>query len=206
MAATGGKRSWGEVLAAPRWRAGAGVRRLGGSLEVMPTLVLDPQPVELAELIERRSRLGQDLFDEVWEGVLHMNPAPAGGHAKVDQQLAELLGGLARRAGLTATGPFNLGEGEHDYRVPDRGLHREWSDRVWYSTAALVLEIVSPGDESYKKLDFYAAHGVDEIVIVDRETRTVEWLALVGERYEPVERSGLIELGQAELEQQIDWP
>jgi Uma2 family endonuclease len=34
-------------------------------------------------------------------------------------------------------------------------------------TAALVVEIVSPGDESYKKLDFYAAQAVDEVVIVD---------------------------------------
>jgi Uma2 family endonuclease len=88
--------------------------------------------------------------------------------------------------------------------VPDRGLHRDWSDQVFYSTAALVVEIVSPGDESYKKLDFYAAHG-DEVVIVDREKRAVAWLRLAGERYEPVERSGLIELAPAELEQQINW-
>jgi Uma2 family endonuclease len=172
----------------------------------MPTLVLDPQPAELTALIERRRQLGQDLFDEVWEGVLHMNPAPAGGHAKLDQQLAELLGPLARQVGLTSTGPFNLGAGEGDYRVPDRALHRDWTDQVWYPTAALAVEIVSPGDESYKKLDFYAAHGVDEVLIVDREKRAVEWLVLAGERYEPLERSGLIELGRAELEQQIDWP
>jgi len=90
----------------------------------MPTLVLDPQPAELTSLIERRRQLSQDLFDEVWEGVLHINPAPAGGHARVDQQLAELLGGLARREGLTATGPFSLGESEHDYRFQQRGLER----------------------------------------------------------------------------------
>jgi hypothetical protein len=43
----------------------------------MPTLVRDPQPVEFEALLERRRRLGQDLYDEVWNGVLHMNPAPA---------------------------------------------------------------------------------------------------------------------------------
>ena len=187
-------------------RSGAEGQCGRGSLSSMPTLVLDPQPAELAALIERRRRLGQDLFDEVWDGVLHMNPAPAGGHARVDQQLAEVLGALARQAGLTATGPFNLGEGEYDYRVPDRGLHREWTDRVWYPTAALVVEIVSPADESYQKLAFYAARGVDEVVLVDREKRAVDWLRLAGEGYGPAERSGLIELGRAELEQQIDWP
>jgi Uma2 family endonuclease len=191
-----------QTTAASAWAAGRG----HGSLDGVPTLVLDPQPVELTALIDRRRRLGQDLFDEVWKGVLHMNPAPAGWHARVDQQLAELLGALARRAGLTATGPFNLGQGEKDYRVPDRGLHRDWSDRVWYSTAALVVEIVSPGDESYQKLEFYATRRVDEVVIIDREKRMVQWLHLSGEEYEPVERSRLIELGRAELEQQIDWP
>lgn len=57
----------------------------------MPTLVLDPQPVELTALVERRRRLGQDLFDEVWDGVLHMNPAPSGRHGKLDRQLAVLV-------------------------------------------------------------------------------------------------------------------
>ena len=35
----------------------------------MPTLVRDPQPVEFEQLLERRRVLGQDLLDEVWEGV-----------------------------------------------------------------------------------------------------------------------------------------
>ncbi|HTX30108.1 MAG TPA: Uma2 family endonuclease [Solirubrobacteraceae bacterium] len=172
----------------------------------MPTLVLDPQPAEVTALIERRRRLGQDLFDEVWEGVLHMNPAPAGGHAKLDQQVAELLGPLARQAGLTSTGPCNLGISEDDYRLPDRGLLRDWTDQVWYATAALVVEIVSPGDESYRKLDFYAPQGVDEVLIIDRDRREVHWLALAGKRYEPIERSRVIDLGPVELQQQLDWP
>ena len=57
----------------------------GGTLSVMPTLVRDPQPPELEALLERRRRLGQDLFDEVWEGVLHMNPAPSGRHGDLEQ-------------------------------------------------------------------------------------------------------------------------
>jgi len=67
-----------------------------GSLGRMPTLVRDPQPVEFEQLLERRRALGQDLLDEVWEGVYHMNPAPAARHADVAQQLAVLARG--RRA------------------------------------------------------------------------------------------------------------
>jgi len=172
----------------------------------MPTLVRDPQPAEFEALLERRRRLGQDLLDEVWDGVCHMNPAPAGRHGATAQQLAELLGPPARKAGLVPMmSIFNLGEAG-DYRVPDGGLHRERADRVYYATAALVVEIVSPGDETWEKLGFYASHQVDELVIVDPQERTVRWLGLTGGRYRPLEESGLIELGPGELAQRIDWP
>ncbi len=172
----------------------------------MPTLVRDPQPVEFERLLERRRRLGQDLLDEVWDGVYHMNPAPSGRHADVVQQLAVLLEQSAHEAGLAPmVSIFNLGE-PGNYRVPDGGLHREREDRVYYQTAALVVEIVSPDDETWEKLPFYAAHQVDELLIVDPQHRTVQWFALAGEQYQPVKASGLIELGPGELAQRIDWP
>jgi Uma2 family endonuclease len=172
----------------------------------MPTLVLDPQPRELEALIERRRLLGQDLFDEVWDGVLHMNPAPRGGHGAIETQLSVLLAPLARAAGLVLTGQFNVGVSEQDYRIPDLGVHRDFKDRVWYPTAAMVVEIVSPGDESYKKFAFYAAHGVDEVVIVDPGERVVRWFALADREYRKVERSAVVDSGPAELARHIDWP
>ena len=172
----------------------------------MSTLVLDRTTPEIEALKERRRRAGLDRLDEVWEGVLHMVPAPHGRHAKIAQQLAELLGPLAREAGLEPTmHEFNLGRSEEDFRVPDGGLHREFCDRVWYPTAALVVEIVSPEDETWKKLPFYAAHGVDEVLIVDPSQRSVHWLARAGEEYREVERSGLIELGVDDLAERIEW-
>jgi Uma2 family endonuclease len=172
----------------------------------MRTLVLDPAPVELSAMLERRRRLGLDLRDEVWKGVLHVNPGPHGRHHRVQQQLAELLGPPARAAGLTAAiGNFNLGS-EDDYRVPEGGLHRPGPDEMYYPTAALAVEIVSPGDETWQKLPFYAAHGVDELLIVDPDARVVHWLVLAGGAYQPLERSALIELGARELADRIDWP
>lgn len=171
------------------------------------TLVLESNMPEIEALKERRRISGIDRLDEVWEGVLHMVPAPHGRHAKVATQLAEILGPVARTAGLEpAMGEFNLGESEEDFRVPDGGIHRPGPDRLWYPTAALVVEIVSPGDESWQKLPFYAAHGVDEVLIVDPAERSVHWLGLDGEEYREIERSGLIELGSGELADRIEWP
>ena len=174
----------------------------------MPTLVLDPPPQALQELQVCRRRSGLDRFDEVWEGVLHMVPAPSGEHADLKQQLAEVLGPAARAAGLSAAmGEFNLGDSESDFRVPDGAIHRTRPRGVWHTTAALVVEIVSPGDESWQKLPFYAAHQVDEVLIVDRADRSIHWLALMKDgEYREAQRSGLIDLGPGELAQRIDWP
>jgi len=172
----------------------------------MPTLVRDPQPVEFEALLQQRHRLGQDLFDEVWEGVYHMNPAPHRRHAHVVQQLAELLGAPARKAGLVPMiSAFNLGEPDN-YRVPDGGVFRPGPDEVYVATAALVVEVVSPDDKTWEKLGFYAAHQVDELLIADPQERQVTWLGLAGGEYEPLARSSLIELGPEELAQRIDWP
>jgi hypothetical protein len=173
----------------------------------MPTLVLGTPPPELQALLERRRQAGVDRLDEVWQGVRHMVPGPSIEHADISQQLAVLLDGPARTAGLRPTmSEFNLGECEHDFRVPDGGLHRPGASGVWQATAAAVVEILSPGDESRQKLPFYADHDVDEVVLVDPAERTVTWLALHDGEYQPVQRSGLIELGPTELAEQLDWP
>jgi Uma2 family endonuclease len=172
----------------------------------MPLIVLDPVPVEIEKMLARRRRLGLDACDEMWEGVLHVNPSPHGRHHLVLHQLAVLLDAPARSAGLQpAMGDFNIGE-EDSYRVPDGGLHRPGPDEMFYPTAALVVEVVSPGDETWKKLPFYASHGVDEVLIVDPLERAVHWLALRGEEYEPAERSGLIDHTPEQLADEIAWP
>jgi len=67
-------------------------------------------------------------------------------------------------------------------------------DEVWQMTRA------------GKKLPFYAERHVDEVLFVDPAQRTITWLALRAGEYKPVQRSGLIELGPAELAEQLDWP
>ena len=178
-----------------------------GSLVHVPTLVCDPPPAEFEALLERRSQLGQDLLDEVWEGVYHVNPAPHSRHSAIQQQLAVLLDPLAREAGLDPRlGIFNLGE-EGNYRVPDGGLLRPGPESVYLPTAALVVEIVSPDDKTWETLGFYAAHGVEELLIVDPQERRVNWLGLQPSGdYQPIDQSRLIALAPGQLAEQINWP
>jgi Uma2 family endonuclease len=169
------------------------------------TIVLEPKSAEFEALLKRRQSLGQDLYDEVWENEYHMAPAPHGSHGYVGGQLAGLLLPLAQRAGLIVTDPFNLG-GPDDYRVPDRGLLREEPTTTFIPTAAVVVEVVSPGDETWQKLDFYAAHSVDELLIADPAKRSVTWLVLHGGRYVEAEYSPLLRISVAKLTEQIKWP
>jgi hypothetical protein len=70
-----------------------------------------------------------------------------------------------------------------------------------------VVEIVSADDQTWEKLDFYAADHVDEPLIADLEGHHVQCVGLeLDGRYRPIERSGLIALGAGELSERIDWP
>ncbi|MGH9184976.1 MAG: Uma2 family endonuclease [Acidimicrobiales bacterium] len=171
----------------------------------MRTIVLGTPPPELEALITKRRSLGQDRYDEIWQGEYHMAPAPHFWHGYVDNEVTVLLSPLAKRAGLVGTTAFNLGEPDN-FRVPDQGWHRSVPSAVFVPTAALVVEIVSPNDETWQKLDFYAAHAVDELLIADPRERTVTWLKLTADRYEPVESSDLLGISADELAHQIAWP
>lgn len=171
----------------------------------MKTLVLDPPPIEMDRLVKRRRRLGLDRYDEMWEGVYHMAPTAHPYHGFLDRQLARLLGPYVDAAGLVGTGPFNLGCPD-DFRVPDGGCHRGLPGTTYVTTAAVVIEIVSPGDETYDKLAFYAAHAVDEVIVVGPGHRRVHLYDLAGDHYDEAGRSRLLDVSADELEGRIRWP
>lgn len=168
-------------------------------------MILGPRPPAIEALIESRRATGADLYDEVWEGAYHMAPMTRGAHGLLDSEVAVILQSLSRPLGLFASGPFNLGEAD-DYRIPDRGIHRRRSNAAWFATAALVVEILSADDETFEKLPFYAAHGVDEVMIVNPVARSVTWLRLTAGAYSAVDRSPLLEVNVADVAARIDWP
>lgn len=140
-------------------------------------------------LLEQRRRTGVDRFDECWDGVLHMPPPPNELHGSFGTDLLFVLVPIARRRGLRpygdGTGLFRSGD---DYRVPDQQYVRpeQRSARGVELPAELVVELRSPHDETYAKLDWYAAGGVREVLIVDPPTRAVELFVLRDGRLLPL--------------------
>ncbi|MGH9180825.1 MAG: Uma2 family endonuclease, partial [Acidimicrobiales bacterium] len=140
-------------------------------------------------LLEERRRTGVDRFDEVWEGVLHMVPAPSGPHQRLGLRLAVTLVPLAEERGLVASLETNLarpGTVASDYRVPDLAFYRRENASEFgiEGRAELAVEILSPNDETYDKLGFYADVEVQELLVIHPGTCAVELFVLGDGRLE----------------------
>lgn len=197
--------AWPRLCAAPAQGSPIGRVRIRGYARPMRTAFVTTPPGITEELIARRQALGQDRRDEVWEGVYHVAPEAGNRHQQLLAQLVISLHPRAARAGLLLGVPINVGR-PMDFRVPDLGFVRREEDPVWNPTAAVVVEIVSPRDESRLKFDFYHRVGVEEFLIVDPGPRTVECFARGPEGFVPVDGSALLGITSAELAATLDWP
>lgn len=170
------------------------------------TVVCGEPPDVLTEWLERRHALGQDGHDEVWEGEYHVAPVANSRHGDVATQLNVLLWPRARHAGLRPVGEVNIGTSKYDFRVPDLAFIRGREHAVYLPTAAIVVEVISPGDESYATFGSYFARGVDELLIADPQARTVECYTRGAAGFERTGASVLLDVDETTLHGEIDWP
>ena len=84
-----------------------------------------------------------------------MAPAAHPRHSQPQLQVMELPRELASAANLVRLNDFNLGQPDN-YRVPDGGPYAGVPEALYLSTASLVLEGLSPDDETWEKLPVYA--------------------------------------------------
>ena len=90
-----------------------------------------------------------------------------------------MLASRLRRTSIWWSGTeFNLGPTSTTSGCPISESIGAILDEVWLSTAAMVVEVVSPHDESWLKFDHYAAHGVDEVLIADPQDSTLHLFVL----------------------------
>ena len=169
----------------------------------MTTIIRGARPPEVEQLLARRRRSGADRFDEVWEGRYVVAPDPHSSHGDVQGEVFGLLKAAARRLGLRAAMTFNLGHPD-DYRIPDGGL-LPGPHGVWHETAVLVVEVLSPEDMTFEKLDFYTARGARELLVLDWRDRSVRCFALQDGQAER-DRSEVLDLTTADVGAAIDWP
>lgn len=172
----------------------------------MTTVLVGDPPVELQEWLDRRRELGQDGFDEVWDGVYHVAPMAHGRQGATDHEVLHVLRARSRAAGLRGSGPINIGPGPHDFRVPDAAYLRTRKTALWNPTAAIVVEVISPNDESRLKSEFYFRAGVQEVLLVDPLERIVEWYVRGDDGFVTAEGSVLLGVTATRLHDEIEWP
>lgn len=90
--------------------------------------------------------------------------------------------------------------------MPDGGYRRERRDETWAATAAIVVEIVSLGDQTYAKFDFYAGREVTELLVLEPGERRVRWYAAAAGRFAERERSELLGATARQLAAGLSWP
>lgn len=150
-------------------------------------------------LLDERRRLGIDVFDECWEGVLHMVPPPGNDHQVIESELQIVFGLLAKTIGTRCTAETGYWASDDDWRVPDLVVAPDSSRsaRGVEGPAELVVEIRSVHDETDAKLPWYTAHGAAEVLVIDPDSRTVE--LYVARNDEPVlvqaDADGVLRLG-----------
>lgn len=147
------------------------------------------------DILALRKRTGADQWDESWDGVLHMPPAPNREHQDIEWELETWLRAhWAEPNGNAVYHQINvasIGGWATDFRIPDLVLltrdrfhidHNEYFE----GPPTAVVEIHSPGDEAYDKLDFYADLGVPEVWIIDRDAKIPTLYLLREGHYEEI--------------------
>ena len=145
-------------------------------------------------LVEWRRRMEVDRHDELWEGVLHMNPLPNRDHQELVAELWQWLNLYwARPSGNRVYFERNVaapGGWPNDYRGPDLVLltrDRLEIDKNEYIQGAptVVIEVRNPEDETYEKLNFYAKLGVPETWVVNRDTKVLRFTYSTSGKHRP---------------------
>ena len=134
----------------------------------VPTVVTD-------DLLAHRRRLGIDRRDECWAGEWRIVNPPKIWHNRVQRDLLVALIPRAAALGIEPLGESGVFGAADDFRVPDVVFVRPvdiYGDDEGWVRAELVVEVRSPGDDSYRKLPFYAER-VREVLILHRD-RTPE--------------------------------
>ena len=155
----------------------------------MKAVVLSVTDQQLAQ----RRLTGIDRFDEMWEGVIHLAPAPIYEHQRIVSAIDRFVGPLCERRGrgvlAVQINVFDDTSPHLDYRIPDFAFVAKAREHIIARDGTrgggpdAVIEIRSPEDETYEKFRFFAKLGVREVIVIDRDTKRPDVYRLAGSQY-----------------------
>lgn len=152
-------------------------------------------------VIRERRRLGIDSHDEVWDGVYVVSPFASNPHQTIVTRLVRILGIVVEDSGRgIALAGANVSdhqgqEWKKSHRTPDVVVVLNGGRAVdcgthWYGGPDFLVEVQSPGDKTNAKIPFYAALGVRELLIVQRDSRQLRLYRRDRAGFDPVEPDG----------------
>ena len=183
------------------------VDEYGSTAPGTSVLILDP---DLARrFVLERKATGLDRRDEVWKGVYIVSPLVNNEHQRLAFRLAMILESILPPGSGEAFHEVNVSDREHgwesNFREPDvavflvGGPGRNCGTH-WCGGPDLVVEVISRNDNSHKKLDFYAANGVRELILIGRDPWTIEFHRPVDGR---LTLAGVIRVGDLAIASQV---
>ncbi|MCL7460039.1 Uma2 family endonuclease [Micromonospora echinofusca] len=130
---------------------------------------------------------------ELFDGSLHVTPAPTPRHQRISRKLGNILEPAAKALGLELLEAVNVRLRPGRIPIPDLVVTGPIDlDDPWIEAAdvKLVCEIISPGNaatDKVLKMHYYAAAGIEWYLLVEQETLSVHLYRRRGAHY--VERS-----------------
>jgi Uma2 family endonuclease len=160
--------------------------------------ILDPLLIDA--FIRERQQRGIDGPDEIWEGVYTVPALATNSHQDIVMMLA---GVLFTAVGMTGRGRVHPGANVSDRRdgwekrcrVPDVVVVLNDGRAVdcgthWMGGPDFLIEVKSPPrDETEQKIPFYSELKVQELLVVDRDTRELKLYRHNGKKLTPVKPS-----------------
>jgi len=142
-------------------------------------LILDQDLIR--EFIQDRRDRGIDQFDEVWEGVYIVPPLATNPHQSIVGALTAIAFIVITLEGRGEVFPgANVSDRrfgwKRKFRAPDVVVALSRSRAVdcnthWMGGPDFFVEVQTPNDQTYDKIPFYGQIGVQELLIVHRDTR-----------------------------------
>ena len=151
-------------------------------------------PFAAANLREHRRRTGTDKWDEVWDGrYVFMPPRwnwEASAVGDVCYQLTRHTEGNDCEVFPGVNVSDRRTDWERNYRCPDVALFlpanpAEAHEMHYFGGPDLAVETVTDGDLTMEKLPFYAAVGVRELWVLDRDPWRLSRYTLAGSELKP---------------------